>query len=306
MWLSDSVLGHLRRVGDEPDLSATKYRLVRELGRGGMGIVYEAFDTVLEREVAVKVSSSLPASPAVGERLQREARVVARLEHPAIVPVHDLGNLPDGRAFYVMKLVRGERLDAWARQRGDRRAVLRLFQRVCEAVAFAHAHGVLHRDLKPENVMVGSFGEALVMDWGIASEIGAGSPRDVEGTVLGTRGYMSPEQARGELASLDERADVYGLGAILGQLLSRNGDPIPKPLGSILAKATASERTDRYARALDLAEDVGRFLEAESVRAHREGMAERALRFASRHRVVLLLLGAYVAVRVLLIAMARR
>jgi serine/threonine protein kinase len=305
MWLSDSVLGHLRRVSDEPDLSATKYRLVRELGRGGMGVVYEAVDTVLERSVAIKVSSSVPASAALCERLQQEARLVARLEHPAIVPVHDLGSLPDGRIFYVMKLVRGEPLDAWAREGRDRRALLRLFQRICEAVAFAHEHDVLHRDLKPENVMVGPFGEALVIDWGIAAELVAGATRDAEGSVIGTRGYMSPEQARGELGSLDSRADVYSLGAILGMLLSRHGHAVPRPLASIVAKATASERTHRYSSALEVADDVGRFLDAEPVRAHRESVAERAARFASRHRVVLSLLGAYLALRVLLLVLAR-
>jgi serine/threonine protein kinase len=305
MWISDAVLGHLRRVSDEPDLSSTKYRLVRELGRGGMGIVYEAVDTQLEREVAIKVASSVSVSPLVFQRLQREARVIARLEHPAIVPVHDLGTLLDGRVFYVMKLVRGKRLDVWAGEKRDRRAVLRLFQRVCEAVAFAHAHGVLHRDLKPANLMVGPFGEALVMDWGTATMMAERSGRDAEGSVIGTPGYMSPEQARGELALLDERADVYGLGAILTWLSSRDGGVVPRPLSSICARATASERADRYASALELAEEVSRFLEAEPVHAHRESVAERAVRFASRHRGVLSLLAAYLVLRVLLISLTR-
>jgi serine/threonine protein kinase len=305
MWISDSVLGHLRRVSDEPDLSATKYRLVRELGRGGMGVVYEAVDVELEREVALKVSAAPPAPGDLGERLRREARVVARLEHPAIVPVHDVGTLPDGRVFYVMKLVRGERLDVWARERRERRAVLRLFQRLCDAVAFAHARGVLHRDLKPANVMVGPFGEALVMDWGIATTPASGEPRDAEGAVMGTLGYMSPEQARGELASLDERADVYGLGAILTLLLSRENGPVPAPLASICAKATANERADRYSSAQRLAEDVARFLDGQAVEAHRESLPERVVRFASRHRVVLSLLVAYLVLRLLLIGLSR-
>src|SRR6185503_10162198 len=101
-------------------------------------------------------------------RLRLEARLLARLEHPNLVPVHDAGTLPDGRVFYVMKLVRGKRLDVWMRTSPGRTTSLRLFGKVCEAMAFAHAHGVVHRDLKPENIMVGAFGEALVMDWGVA------------------------------------------------------------------------------------------------------------------------------------------
>ena len=303
-WISDSVLGHLRRVSNEPDLSATKYRLVREVGHGGMATVYEAIDTELQREVAIKVSSALAASTELCQRLQREARFIARLEHPAIVPVHDLGVLPDGRVFYVMKLVRGQRLDEWVRGPRERRAVLSLFQRICEAVAFAHAHGILHRDLKPGNVMVGSFGDALVMDWGIASDLGAGPDGAEDGGVIGTRGYMSPEQTRGELGSLDQRTDVYALGAILRLLLTREGDRVPRPLASICAKATAGERADRYGSALELAEDVARFLDGEPVRAHRESVAERAARFASRNRVVLSLLGAYIVLRVVLVALA--
>jgi len=141
-----------------PDVSGTRYELLSVLGRGGMGVVYLARDTALDREVALKVV----------DREAGEARVLARLEHPGIVPVHDFGELPDGRVYYAMKRVRGERLDRWLtpdRGVGERLAV---FLRVCDAVAFAHARGVVHCDLKPENVMVGEFGEVLVLDWGIA------------------------------------------------------------------------------------------------------------------------------------------
>ncbi len=329
-WLPDAVLAHVREVADEPDLSGTKYRLVRPLGRGGMGAVYVVEDTELGREVALKVSSTAGAASEPCERLRREARILAQLEHPGIVPVHDVGALPDGRVFYVMQRVRGEPLDAWAKGHPERPPRLRLFQRICEAVAFAHAGGVVHRDLKPENVMVGAFGEALVMDWGIAKSLAPGSARGpavdadaprgspadtlpaptegdgtIAGTVMGTPGYMAPEQARGDLAAVDARSDVYALGAILAFLVTRGHPDAPKPLASICEKAMRPSPADRYATASDLADDVGRFLDGEPVRAHPEGVTQRVVRFASRHRVVLSLLGTYLLVRVLLIALAR-
>jgi serine/threonine protein kinase len=165
--ISDAALRHLREMADLPDLTGTPYEILETLGRGGMGTVYLALDRRLDREVALKVAQLPEGGGEEVERLLREARVLARLEHPGIVPVHDAGLLPDGRAFYVMKRVRGLRLDEHARGilLPER---LRAFERVCEAVAFAHAHGVIHRDLKPENVMVGPFGEVLVLDWGVA------------------------------------------------------------------------------------------------------------------------------------------
>jgi serine/threonine protein kinase len=293
--LSDAALRHLREVSDQPDLSGTPYEVVETLGRGGMGTVYLAHDSRLDREVALKVVQ-LPEGTGDLDRLLLEARVLARLEHPGIVPVHDAGPLPDGRAFYAMKHVRGYGLDEYARTAllPER---LRAFERICEAVAFAHAHGVIHRDLKPENVMVGPFGEVLVMDWGVAKvrphrlspfgtpppegphsptpspaqpptpgegepvgaaspvslfsrcggwegageegrgdeglgREGLGPPRGVagrrltaHGTILGTPGYMAPEQARGDVARIDERTDVWALGAILGFLLEGEEPP---------------------------------------------------------------------------------
>lgn len=339
MFVPDRVLDHVSEVSDEPDLGGTKYRLVRRLGRGGMGSVYAAEDTELGREVAIKVSSGADASSELCERLRREARIIARLEHPAIVPVHDLGALPDGRLYYVMKLVRGERLDAWAARQSDERTAVRLFQRIVEAVAFAHARGILHRDLKPENVMVGEFGEALVMDWGIAKELTAAPSRagevDVEahptgatgaGAVLGTPAYMPPEQARGDLDALGPRSDVYGLGALLYFLLSGqapfpDGTPrvataqpaalhgvrpsLPPALVAVCDRAMAVDPADRYPSALALGDDVRRFLDGEPVSAYRESLLERAQRLAARHRVLLSLLGAYLLVRLLLIALSR-
>ena len=187
-WLSDRAVERLRAAGSEIDLSNTKYRLVEPIGRGGMGTVYRVEDPTLEREVALKVLDVEDPEGELAARLLQEARVLARLEHPGIVPVYDVGELADGRIFYTMKLVRGERLDRWAASGVSLRQRLTLFRRLCEAVGFAHAHQVLHRDLKPANVMVGAFGEVLVVDWGVAREIGQASeelrPRRLESVTL--------------------------------------------------------------------------------------------------------------------------
>ena len=182
-WISDGAVSRLRAIAEEPDFRGTRYTIVRELARGGMGVVYEAEDAELQRRVAIKVVATELAVDDAAERMRREARVIAKLEHPGIVPLHDVGALPDGRIFYAMKLVRGHRLDERPLARTE---ALRLFLRLCEAVAFAHANGVVHCDLKPANVMVGAFGEVLVMDWGVARAIGESSPQ----FAIGTRGYM--------------------------------------------------------------------------------------------------------------------
>src|SRR5262245_33809242 len=168
--MSDSALRRLRDAADAPDLTGTKYEIVGRIGQGGMGTVYRARDRELGREVALKVVRLPEGAPDIAARMMREARTLARLEHPGIVPVHDVGTLGDGRVFYAMKLVRGAPLDQLGPTGLAER--LRIVERVCEAVAFAHAHGVIHRDLKPQNVMVGPFGEVLVMDWGVAKITG--------------------------------------------------------------------------------------------------------------------------------------
>jgi serine/threonine protein kinase len=327
-WLSDDALDRLARAAagpgspdDPPDLSATRYEAVEPVGRGGMGTVYRARDRELGREVAIKVIGS--ARPDAVRRMLREARVIARLEHPGIVPVHDVGSLPDGRVFYAMRLVRGTRLDEEMRSGRPLPELLRIFERVCDAVAFAHAHGVIHRDLKPENVMVGPFGEVLVMDWGVAKvladEDGAPAPGDgaVEadvpeagstdhGTVLGTPGFMAPEQARGEVARVDERADVHALGAILRELMEAADVPDGagrrplRPLAAVRDKALAASPSDRYPSARELAADVGRHLDGLPVSAHRESPVERLARFGRRYRVAILLVLAYVVMRTIL------
>ena len=276
-FLSDDAVAHLREITETPDLSATRYELVRELGRGGMGIVYEVRDRELERTVAMKVVET-EWNP---HRGAEEARIIAALEHPGIVPVHDSGTLPDGRLYYTMKLVRGVRLDAWALQDHGITERLRLFARICEPVAFAHANGVVHRDLKPENVMVGEFGAVLVMDWGI---VGVGTP-----------GYMAPEQARGE--SIDARSDVYALGAVLTSLLRES--VVARPFAAIVARAMAGDPAARYADAQALADDVLRYLDQEPVSAYRESVVERAGRWITRHRALLTLMAAYIVMRVI-------
>ncbi|MEP7380831.1 MAG: serine/threonine-protein kinase, partial [Gemmatimonadota bacterium] len=170
--LSDAALRHLQHALDVPDAGA-RYTVVEEIGRGGMGTVYRAMDGSLGREVALKALAFEGDASGVAERLTREARVLAQLEHPGIVPVHDVGVLADGRPFYVMRLVRGSTLAQHAPGLG-RGELLRLFVQVCDAVAFANARGVIHRDLTPGNVMIGEFGEVLLVDWGVARVLESG------------------------------------------------------------------------------------------------------------------------------------
>jgi serine/threonine-protein kinase len=290
-FLSDAAVAHLREITELPDLSGTRYDFVRELGRGGMGVVYEVYDRELARGVAMKVIA-VAMSEAM-DPVAHEARIIAGLEHPGIVPVHDVGTLADGRLFYTMKLVRGTRLDEWKSKGHARTETLRLFARICEPVAFAHARGVVHRDLKPENVMVGEFGAVLVMDWGVARA--AGQAEDGRRLIVGTPGYMPPEQARGETAGI--RADVYALGALLSFLLGP--DDLPRPLAAIVRRARAEDPDARYPDARHLAEDVLRFLDDAPVSAYRENLAERALRWLIRNRVLAGLVAAYIAMRVI-------
>jgi eukaryotic-like serine/threonine-protein kinase len=297
--LPDSAVARLREAVRAPDLSGTRYRLAGTIGTGGMGAVFEVEDEVLGRRLALKVVDVSLEGEGPAEALLAEARVLARLEHPGLVPVHDAGLLPDGRAFYAMKLVRGEGLAAAAARAATLPERLRLFLRVCEPVAFANAAGVVHRDLKPSNVMVGPFGEVLVLDWGLARAAASGAA-----DASGTPGFMAPEQAAG--GPVDARADVYGLGALLAVLLGVAPEPpVPKALAAIVARATAPERADRYPGVPALAADVARFLDGERVEAHAEGPAERALRILKRHRVAVGLVAVYLLTRGLFILLRR-
>ncbi len=282
--ISEPALDRLSAMFRGPDVSGTRYTLISVLGRGGMGVVYLARDTMLDREVALKIVER-PEDEA------NEARILARLEHPGIVPVHDVGELPDGRLFYAMKRVRGDRLDRWMVERHDLPERLGVFLRVCDAVAFAHAHGVIHRDLKPENVMVGEFGEVLVLDWGIAHEM---QNADCKMHIAGTSHYMAPEQARGD-ASIDHRADVYALGAMLESI----ADVVP--VLAIARKARSADVDGRYPSVQALAADVSRYLAGRAVEAQRETVVDRLARFGRRHRLPILLVLTYLVARVLLL-----
>ncbi|MFO0881703.1 MAG: tetratricopeptide repeat protein [Gemmataceae bacterium] len=216
------------------------YEIVRVIGQGGMGTVYAARDIALDRSVALKfLQERLAGSELAGRRFLYEARVTARLQHPGIPPVHQVGKLPDGRPFLAMKLIHGQTLDRLIKEQGPGAARwLGVFEAICQAVGYAHSQGVIHRDLKPGNVMVGAFGEVQVMDWGLAKLLGqrgqveAGDAEAMPaeavplenqtqaGTILGTPTYMPPEQAIGAIDRLDCRSDVFGLGAILCTLLT--------------------------------------------------------------------------------------
>ncbi len=302
--ISEPALDRLSAMFRGPDVAGTRYEIVSVLGRGGMGVVYLARDSALDREVALKVVDRPSADEETIDRLAREARILARLEHPGIVPVHDFGQLPDGRLFYAMKRVRGDRLDRWMTDGHDLGERLGVFLRVCEAVAFAHAHGVIHRDVKPENIMVGQFGEVLVLDWGVAADVGrdlgfgirdSSAHADSEPrTIVGTIGYMAPEQARGD-ADADHRADVFALGALLGTMASS------APLAAIARKARSADPAARYQDVPALAADVSRFLAGRAVQAHRERLIDRLARVGRLYRVPIVLVLTYLVVRVLLV-----
>jgi eukaryotic-like serine/threonine-protein kinase len=316
--LSKDSLQRLQAVLEEPDLEGTRYRVIKRIGRGGMGSVYLAEDFELQRKVALKVMNLTDPSGDIAKRMWREARIVAQLEHPGIVPIHDVGILPDGRVFYAMKYVQGSRLDQYRSQEPSQAEVLRLFGKICEAVAFANAHGVIHRDLKPENIMVGPFGEVLVMDWGVAKVLRNFDPRIAKnsqsfntpnletdtqyGSVIGTKGYMSPEQARGETDTLDQRTDVYSLGAILSFLLPETD----KRLTAICKKAMAESSSDRYLGAEQLASDIVHFFDQQPISAYRENVMERALRWIDRNRFVVYLVVTYLFLRFLVLLLINR
>ena len=361
-----------------PSSGLTRYDVRHEIARGGMGAIMTAHDRDLKRTVAMKVllgvSRETMNKPSTRRQIRRfvaEAQITGQLEHPNIVPVHELGVDGNGRPWFTMKLVDGEelsllinnlRFDVERKQLAEplpvaRGRLLEIFGKVCDAVAYAHSRGVLHRDLKPDNVMVGAFGDVLLMDWGIARARGAdgrdnslldfgddlqapGSTRPVQldagaearlthdGSIVGTPVYMSPEQALGATDEIDERSDVYALGAMLYQLLTLtepyNGDieavlkrvqsrrpvepprhrapdlDIPLELEAICRTAMAPEPRRRYQSVEDLHNDLRRFQAGLPVSVHRDTRMQQAVRFVRRNPVVATLSAAALLVAIAL------
>ncbi len=314
-----------------------RFQVLRPHARGGLGAVYVALDSEFDREVALKrIHEDRADDPDSRSRLHLEARITGGLEHPGIVPVYGLGRYEDGRPYYAMRLVQGdslrEAIEAFhkgPKSRLDRslafRRLLKNFTDVCNAVEYAHSRGVLHRDVKPTNVIVGKHGETLLVDWGTAKLLGTSPADSVEqtlsptlvadssatlpGQAMGTPAYMSPEQARGDLAAVGPRSDVYSLGATLHHLLTgrapfqgtlhevlravekgalrppRTVDPAIDPaLEAIVLKAMATDPKARYPSARALAGDVDRWLADERVEAYPEPRARGLVRWLTRHR----------------------
>jgi serine/threonine-protein kinase len=334
--------GHvlLATTAQLPEAGA-RYTLSRLHATGGIGRVWLAHDDRLGRDVALKeLRPERAGNPVVWGRFLKEAQITGQLEHPGIVPIYELGQRPDDRApFYTMRFVRGRTLAeavAAFHQKGSRgaagplelRELLTSFVGVCNAVAYAHSRGVLHRDLKPQNVVLGDYGEVMVLDWGLARLMGrtevpddpaplaVAAEADGEGTmqgeVLGTPAYMAPEQAQGRLDLLSPATDVYGLGAILYEVLTGKQPftgsestavlhqvihqaparpravvpAAPAALEAVCLKALAKKPAGRYASAKELAAEVQHFLAGEPVTAYREPLTVRAGRWVKRHRVL--------------------
>jgi serine/threonine protein kinase len=270
-----------------PPVRLGRFHIREEIARGGMGVILRGHDDDLNRDVAVKILLDEHADkPELLHRFVEEAQIAGQLQHPGVVPIYELGRLPDRRPFFAMKLVKGRTLADLLAERSDPTQdlprFLGIFEQVCQAVAFAHSKRVIHRDLKPANVMVGGFGEVQVMDWGLAKVLGAGwaaavarpapaaglsairtvrsqpaakgdatAPDGAQteaGSVLGTPAYMPPEQARGEVDSLDQRCDVFGLGAILCEILTGNPPYMASESWRVVYLAALGDLADGFAR----------------------------------------------------------
>jgi serine/threonine protein kinase len=316
---------------ERPAEDGLRYRILRPHAQGGLGVVSVARDAELGREVAFKeIQVRYAEDPNLRGRFVREAEITGGLEHPGIVPVYGLGRYADGRPYYAMRFIRGESLQEAIKKLHDGdtgytlRGLLTRFVAACNAVAYAHSRGVIHRDLKPANVMLGPYGETLVVDWGLAKVVGReldGSEPTLQppsgegsltqaGSALGTPAYMSPEQARGEIWNLGPATDIYSLGATLYAILTgrppvqerdtpeilekvRNADwvpprqiqaGVPRPLDAICGRAMALGSAERYRSLLELAGDVEGWLADEPVKAWNEPWLTRTSRWVRRHR----------------------
>jgi serine/threonine-protein kinase len=306
---------------------AQRYQALATIGRGGMGEVRLCRDERIGRDVAMKVvrasgGGSGTPPPEQQRRFLREARIQGQLEHPAIVPVYDLGRDLAGAPFFTMKRVNGKTLeqvldrlaegDADTGKEYTRRKLLAAFSRLCLALDYAHERGVLHRDLKPANIMLGHFGEVYLLDWGLAgmhaeprepSAVTAAPGETEAGSIFGTPNYMSPEQVRGEVGSLDRRTDVYSLGSLLFEILTltqvcqgqtasealaetlRGVDArasvrcpdreVPPELEALCVRATRVDRADRPASARELSETIERYLDGDRDLELRRELADR-------------------------------
>ncbi len=333
------------------DLGKEKYEVVGKLGQGGVGQVLKVVDRDLKREVAMKML--LPEQMQSSDSLIRfveEAQATGQLEHPNIVPVHDLGVDAQGQVYFTLKYVQGLSLKSVIRGRKDNAklddgtsyrdqysplVMIEILISMCQAMAYAHSKGIIHRDLKPDNVMLGKFGEVLVMDWGLAkvlaergqkdkehdtvrvmtSRTGDDASQTMEGSIAGTPAYMSPEQAAGKISELDQRTDVYALGAILYEILSGEPpyrgagalelvkqvvqgppsplkpmsgsagfNPIPRELKAICEKAMARLPEDRYRNASELRDDLQAYLENQPVSAAPDNAVQRAVKWVRRNK----------------------
>ena len=325
----------MSRLKVAPNLFGTpefidEYRIVREIGRGGMGIVYEAEQREPQRRVAVKVlHAGLNVDSRLERMFRREVQVLGRLKHPGIAAIHEAGRAADGRAFFAMELVHGSALSAYIRaERPELHRRLELFRQICDAIAYAHQRGVIHRDLKPSNILVDARGEPKVLDFGLAKilEMEEGGAAQTalteEGRIQGTLPYMSPEQVRGDPADVDVRSDIYSMGVVLYEmltgrlpysierrslpeaarticeqpptLLSRIDRALRGDLETIVHKALEKDPNQRYSSVTALAEDIGRLLTNQPILARPPTMTYQLRKLVARHKVPFALLTAIV------------